>query len=418
MPVEQRPGAVSTIRGPRSRQRLGSMGLGALIALTIASTAAAQSPTPAVTPAWTQAAPGPGFGPNAIASGVAVDGGGHSVLVGSKVKQGTNGVTAAGPLAWYSTDDVTWTKAKVAVPKRRAGEIDAVAAWSGGFVAVGLVAAKKAGRLAVATIWMSTDGISWTAAASIKQAVISDIADVGGHLVAIGRLVRAQASSPTAWTSTDGVTWTAESMGPDTNLTPVRLAASDSGAMVAIAAYPISGAPWLWLSPDGANWSNVAGPPDIIGSDQVPDIAAGPGGFDLIVRTAQESQIWTSPDGTAWDQVVATPAPLGTLVSLPGEMLAVGTGQTLASTDGLVWTTSDEPALSDVAFSAGTMSPTGGVLAVGSSGTTPLTIQVWAGAPEPPATPAASPPTPAASPSGPAASPATPTPTPYDKGDY
>lgn len=90
MPGEQRPGAVSTIRGPRSRQPLGGMGLGALIALTIASTAAAQSPTPAVALAWTQAAAGPGFGPNATASGVAVDAGGQSVLVGSKVKQGTS----------------------------------------------------------------------------------------------------------------------------------------------------------------------------------------------------------------------------------------------------------------------------------------------------------------------------------------
>jgi len=258
---------------------------------------------------------------------------------------------------------------------------------------------------------MSTDGTSWTVAASIKQAVISDVADVGGRLVAIGRLIRGQTSSPTAWTSSDGVTWTAESMGPDTNLTPVRLAASDSGAMVAIAAYPISGASWLWLSSDGTTWSNVAGPPDIIGSDQVPDIAAGPVGFDLIVRTAQESQIWASPDGTAWQKVVATPAPLGALVSLPTEMLALGTGQTLASSDGLVWTTSDQPALSDVVFSAGTLSSTGGVLAAGSSGTSPSTIQVWAGAP-------ASPGTPSESPLTPAAPPASPTPTPSDKGGY
>lgn len=144
-------------------------------------TDASQPPVP-MPPAytWEQVAKGPKF-KGATPAAMATDAFGNIVMVGAKWKQRTNGSVVPSPLAWHSSDGLTWTS--VLVPEAAGEAIQSVIHADDSFIA-----ADADGLLTSAT------GDEWTLTPG------AGILGEGGHAVALSRARRPawwlSASSP------------------------------------------------------------------------------------------------------------------------------------------------------------------------------------------------------------------------------
>jgi hypothetical protein len=207
------------------------------------------------------------------------------VIVGSAAAPGSG----PGPAAWYSAGLSTWTRATVtqAGPSGTGGPMLAVTAARPGFVAVG-----SAGNAPAA--WTSRTGSAWQLTrlplpAGAVSAVLTQVAAVGGRVVAAGDAVRAAVAGhvagpvPFAAVSGDeGRTWREVVLhAPAGPSTITALTAAGSG----FAATGLSGVPGhqgmlTWWSLDGLSWQGgqpVAGPLRGGGVQQITALSARDG---------------------------------------------------------------------------------------------------------------------------------------------
>ena len=207
------------------------------------------------------------------------------VVVGSAATPGGG----PGPAAWYSAGLSTWTRATItrAGPAGTGGPMLAVTAARPGFVAVGSAGSAPA-------VWTSRAGSAWQLTrlplpAGAVSAVLTQVAAMGGRLVATGAASRAAVAGhvagpvPFAAVSGDGGrSWREVVLhAPAGPSTITALAAVGSG----FAATGLSGAPGqqallTWWSPDGLSWQGgrpVAGPLGGRGVQQITALSATDG---------------------------------------------------------------------------------------------------------------------------------------------
>ncbi len=118
------------------------------------------------------------------------------------------------PAAWISTDGLTWSAAKVDGMVVAGGQLDA--AFAG---ATGLFAEGRADGARVSSGWVSSDGASWRLAGKLGSDLpeATTVAGDGSHLVMFGR---ASCTSTTllAYGSTDGASWSRLAFSGSTGL--------------------------------------------------------------------------------------------------------------------------------------------------------------------------------------------------------
>lgn len=218
------------------------------------------------------------------------------------------------PLVLASADGVTWRPASaLAALAGKGTEFLGIAAAHGGYVVVGR---QLAGGRIFAVLWYSADLRSWTLGSNggldgrLSASAVNAVAATSGGFVAVGSHGAAQA----IWTSSDGKHW---------NLINVRLpsgahsatltSVAVSGGQVVAAGYadtPAGDIPVLVVSVDGgAHWRQIALPaPDGLGV--ITALAATPRGFTAAGLAGKggsaRTVTWTSQDGLAWSRPTQT----------------------------------------------------------------------------------------------------------------
>ncbi|HEX7950880.1 MAG TPA: hypothetical protein VF494_11065 [Candidatus Limnocylindrales bacterium] len=216
------------------------------------------------------------------------------------------------------------------------------------------------------------------------QAYMVDLTpSAGGGFVAVGYIPPSWTAA--AWTSPDGSTWSLHLIDPTEFSFAVAVATGTDGRLVAVGrSGPL---PVAWTSSDGTAWQRHAVP--TIGSAGIAErmttivtgasgfVAGGSAGPELADRSAR---FWTSADGSTW---VAAPAidaafanaEVRSITRFQGGYVAVGVVGTVqaptgavawTSPDGVRWTRVDDPAFVGGAAVSVTVTPSGGLVAVGS----------------------------------------------------
>lgn len=255
---------------------------------------------------------------------------------GTIVAVGRSGRT---PMAWTTRDGAEWQPHDVAVlgtdgtPER----MTAVAAGNGRYVAGGSVGPELAERHA--QFWFSDDGSSWQPApddpVAFADAEVRDITPFGDGFVAVGVLGDAQQQTGAiAWTSHDGMTWTRiESPDFDDGMA-AAVVESPAGGLVAVGTSTERREALAWTSQGGSAWTRAPTEGSRLfasygakgGYIQMTDVAVsgdeliGVGVFQGLQRGTATA--WVSRDGIHWDQ--ATSAPIQQQV----ELYAIATGGT------------------------------------------------------------------------------------------
>ena len=216
------------------------------------------------------------------------------------------------------------------------------------------------------------------------QAIVSDVAEAHGALVAIGYVPPDW--TPAAWTSSNGLDWAYHEIDSTAFTFPVALTGAPTGGFVAVGRR--ANDPVAWTSSDGASWrlhnvptlGGAHGAAERMNAVTTTDFgylaggSAGPEGFE------RHARFWTSPDGVTFDPVPDDDAAFAdaevTAVTSYGDgYVAVGmlgsaqhhTGAVAwTSPDGLRWSRVDDPAFKAGVASSVIAAPFGGLLAVGS----------------------------------------------------
>lgn len=228
----------------------------------------------------------------------------------------------ARPLAWWSTDGLTWSEAEV---EGTDAEILDVVSYEGGFLGVGRAGADPA-------VWQSADGSSWTLATldtnlDQGQGVMYSVIEVEGALFAVGAentwSEDGHADSDAAvWTSDDGQSWRRlesasfgtrgyqPNQGEEFNGAIFDVAHDPSVGLVAIGydsdtdpeidfpdQYPAS-----WVSVDGSDWvrQRLEHEVRLTGVIQANDMFVTYGSTNLHGSPTADAVILTSIDGFDW----------------------------------------------------------------------------------------------------------------------
>ena len=213
---------------------------------------------------------------------------------------------AARAAAWFSSDGLTWKRARdsaamdvggciATLERPGCGGMQAVAAAATGFVAVGEVRSKE-GRTGHPAAWTSTDGLSWTRAdAGLGfDGRLSGIAAGSPGVVAVGTRCRSDCvdlpHDGLIATSADGSTWDLYTLPTTAELSGVAGAGRLTVALGEVANADGSGT-WLeiWVSEDGLVWRPMPGPPPIPETADVRavDLVVAPDGAVTIVGWVQ-----------------------------------------------------------------------------------------------------------------------------------
>jgi hypothetical protein len=221
---------------------------------------------------------------------------------------GLNSLTAIthGPVGWLavgtnliltSPDGETW-RAIGGTAAPAAADFLAAAAGPAGYVAVGEQNGPS-GPAPVA-VWLSPSLATWTTATGIVSTGASTggqvravTADAGGF-VAVG----SAGGQPAVWVSAGGQAWKLADLSP-AGATLSQVAAN--GSRIVIAGTNAAGEPFALLSTNGATtWQPVA-LPSASPAIKIIALTAGPDGFTATGETGdQQILTWTSADGTAW----------------------------------------------------------------------------------------------------------------------
>jgi hypothetical protein len=208
------------------------------------------------------------------------------VVVGSAATPGGG----PGVAAWYSAGLSTWARATItgAGPAGAGGRMLGVTAARPGFVAVGSSGSAPA-------IWASPTGSDWRLTrlpfpAGAASAVLTQVAAVGGRVVAVGDASRTTAAGQhvadtvpfAAVSGDDGRTWREVILrAPAGPAAFTALTAAGSGFVAAgLSGVPGNQAVLAWWSPDGLSWhggEEVAGPLPGRGVQQLAALSAASG---------------------------------------------------------------------------------------------------------------------------------------------
>jgi hypothetical protein len=242
------------------------------------------------------------------------------------------GRSGRSPLAWTTTDGVTWQPHDVATlgMDGQFERMTTLAAGAAGFVAGGSVGPELAERHA--RFWTSADGSTWQPvpddAGAFADAEVRAITPFGDGFVAVGVLGTAQEQTgAVAWTSVDGLTWSRVDSPEFQDGKAVALVESPAGGLVAVGTTVDRREAVAWTSPDGRAWTRApaedsrlfpgssenGGSGENGGYVQMTDVAVvdgkllGVGIFQGLQRGTATS--WISSDGMHWDQANSAPVP-------------------------------------------------------------------------------------------------------------
>ena len=305
--------------------------MAAWLMLLAACSAAPQAASPSVTPAGA-ASPSLQPSPTTMPSpGLAVQ-----LPIGSP-----------GPVAWRATDTFDASPAT--------SYVTAVAAWSGGFVAVGSAwEAEFHVNAEMPALWTSVDGRSWE-----QQPIelgIDDVTLIGvaprsdGRLLLVGRAPGSGANPDAppprsvAWVSDDAATWEEFALPISDDATIASLAHGPKGYVLGASTPYVEFAPGtdqtpgeLWFSANGIDWTKTY--------EGAADVVAGDEGFVAVqsALAAGPSAVAASADGLTWVPSDPVAAPLLDVAPLGGDWVATGYGGEPAtifvfhSANGLQW---------------------------------------------------------------------------------
>lgn len=178
-------------------------------------------------------------------------------------------------------------------------------------LAVGYLACSCSG--ATGRVWTSVDGIDWTSVPYgpvFDQAEFLSVIWAKGTFVAVGASDTVTGDTATGqtvdhldasvWTSTDGLTWTREfADSASANSSMLSVTAGGPG-FVAVGTSGSSAA--VWTSADAVHWTRVPDGPAFAGA-QMHGVAAGPSGLVAVGYGGGSALIWRSPDGLNWGLV-------------------------------------------------------------------------------------------------------------------
>jgi hypothetical protein len=145
------------------------------------------------------------------------------------------------PAAWISSDGLTWTAAQVEGSAVAGGELSAVVAGADGLFATSVNGPPPSGD-AITGTWVSADGTSWRRTTSDGTLpMIAGLAGDGQRMIRLSpQFAGSDGSGMAGWVSTDGVTWN-------------RLAFSGAVTSLPLAATTAGGDPLgqVWVGPSG-----------------------------------------------------------------------------------------------------------------------------------------------------------------------
>jgi hypothetical protein len=256
-------------------------------------------------------------------------------------------ISSPGPVAWRATDTFDASPATSYVTD--------VAAWSGGFVAIGSAWETEFHVTAeMPALWTSVDGQSWE-----EQPIELGILDVtligvaprsDERLLLVGRIPGAGAnpdaapSRSVAWVSDDAATWEQVALPISDNATVASLAHGPKGYVLGASTPYIEFAPGadqtpgeLWFSADGIDWTKTY--------EGAAGVVAGAEGFVAVLSALATgpSSVAASADGLTWFPSDPVAAPLLDVAPLGEDWIATGYGGEPAtifvfhSANGLQW---------------------------------------------------------------------------------
>jgi hypothetical protein len=168
---------------------------------------------------------------------------------GGKIVCCVNSGPTGQPAAWHSSDGATWTRAATRTPVTGRGELETLDAGSAGLVAVEEVGGASSGS---SILWTSTDGRTWTKTpwSSDVNGPLRSFASDGTHILWEGWATRGPLP---LFVSTDGTTWRALDIGGATDRAP--LADNSTGPQVQTAVLVPDGL--VAVGSDGSNGDSL-----------------------------------------------------------------------------------------------------------------------------------------------------------------
>ncbi|MCJ7726095.1 MAG: hypothetical protein MUP76_06890 [Acidimicrobiia bacterium] len=338
---------------------------------------ATSSSVPATTPVTTIPLPGPVTVSAAtwetVAGGVLGGDGGQSLSDVAAIGDGYVAVGASTQaVVWTSPDGVAWT-AQPAPALEGAQLLHIESAPDGSLVGVG----RNLTVPPVFAAWTSTDGVTWIPQAppggvlppGVQQ--VSDLAAYPGGYVAVGLIDNNGDMDAAWWTSSDAVTWTAGTIAEPGVQQMLGVAISDGVMVAAGESRPNTG---IWRATPGGTFTRVdSADLTTAVSDHDPsyadarvfawDVAAGGPGFvavgaDQTTAGTSAAAVWTSTNGKKWtrfgNETEYTPnmlhanfagrAPwtvMDTITESSGTLIVVGRTGAPADPDLIVWESVD-----------------------------------------------------------------------------
>ncbi len=244
------------------------------------------------------------------------------------------GSTSAGratePVVLGSADGVRWQPVSSLAAQAGAGtEFLGAAAGRSGYVVVGR---QMVGGRTFAVLWYSADLRSWTADSNdgldgrLAASAVNAVAATSGGFVAVG----SHGADQSMWVSSDGRHWNLDYVSPPPGAASATLSSvAASATQVAAGGYAATRAgdiPVIVVSADGgAHWRQVVlQAPDGLGL--VTALTAAPHGFTaagMVGRGgAQHAVTWTSPNGLTWSTPAQAPGSEITALAPSGSTVA------------------------------------------------------------------------------------------------
>jgi len=258
------------------------------------------------------------------------------LLEDAVIAAGFSGASPA-PAIFVFRDDA-WSAAQVPGTQ---GQVMGLAQLGGQLIAVG----NTLPEARTGFIWTSTDGLSWTEAASVADAALYDVVATHDVAIAVGAHHDAEmAATAAAWTSADGHAW-AEGTVAGADGSSMRRATVWTGGFAASGEGPNGETQPIWTTSDATTWAalttNLA-PPRI-----VVDIHDWNGGLAAVGASDksgnQHPYVALSEDGQSWTETVLSTEAEGyaSALGVAGEtLLAAGVDAdrlTLWTLDADVW---------------------------------------------------------------------------------
>lgn len=237
---------------------------------------------------------------------------------------------ATEPVVLASADGVRWQPVSSLAAQAGAGtEFLGAAAGRSGYVVVGR---QMVGGRTFAVLWYSADLRSWTADNNdgldgrLAASTVNAVAATSGGFVAVG----SHGADQSMWVSSDGRHWNLDYVSPPPGAASATLSSVAAGATQVVAggyAATRSGdIPVIAVSADGgAHWRQVVlQAPDGLGL--VTALTAAPHGFTaagVAGRSgAQHAVTWTSPNGLTWSSPAQAPGSEITALAPSGSTVA------------------------------------------------------------------------------------------------